>query len=87
MAISSLLQPNCCFLYFRKDNLAERYNLLDEDGDGKLDTDELRETIIYTTGIDAMYANCIIEDFDKNSDGKFSKAEFNEMWMKLVGSA
>ena len=69
----------------RKDGLEARFEELDVDKSGFLEKEELKKTLMKELALWPMEANSLVDDCDKNKDGKIDKAEFLVMWANLFG--
>ena len=61
----------------QEDELRKAFNQIDEDGNGDLDTDEIKK-FLSTVGMEEDYAQLIIKVFDKDNNKAISFDEFKE---------
>ena len=66
-------------------SLKTQFNVLDVDGDGKLNSAELKDRLMYTCGITTWQADFLLQTFDDNHDGQLNKEEFMAMLDSLFG--
>ncbi|ELT91521.1 hypothetical protein CAPTEDRAFT_222069 [Capitella teleta] len=67
----------------KKDQLEERFDELDKDHSGDLQTEELCEILVTECGLKEIQARMLIEDFDVDRNGSIDRFEFNLMWTKI----
>ena len=65
--------------------LKTQFNALDVDGDGKLKSDELKDRLMYTCGINTWQADFLLQAYDENHDGQLNRDEFMELLDSLFG--
>ncbi len=70
---------------YRHEDIANRFDQLDKDGNGVLSPDEVAVVIKEFMGLDTRMAKCMVEMFDTNRDGSLDKTEFMEMWTSMFG--
>ena len=75
---------NVLFSY-RHEEIAERFDMLDKDGNGVLSPEEVVSVIRDMMGFDETMARWMVQMFDQNQDGSLDKSEFIEMWTSMFG--
>ena len=69
----------------RSEELRKQFDELDHDGSGSLSADEVCKSIAVECALDDFMARAIVDDFDLNKDGKVSKADLNDLCLKMFG--
>lgn len=73
----------------RSEELKNKFIELDKDQSGFIEPNEivevLRKGLVLDGPDDDQMAKSVIEDFDTNKDGKLSKDEFVNLWVKMFG--
>lgn len=67
----------------RNDEMAQRFDQLDKDGNGVLTPDEVVHVIKEFMGVDDAMAQWMVQMFDQNQDGSLDKTEFMQMWNSM----
>lgn len=67
----------------RHDEMAQRFDQLDKDGNGVLTPDEVVHVIKSMMGVDDEMARWMVQMFDQNQDGSLDKTEFMQMWNSM----
>ena len=71
-------------MFSRSSEMDKIFTELDKDESGDLDSEELIETLQDICMLEEFMVRSLINDFDKNGDGKVSRKEFNDLWSKLA---
>ena len=69
---------------FRSEEMEKIFNELDKDGSGDLEAEELMQTLQEACMLEPFMIRSLVEEYDVNKDGKVNRAEFNNLWSKLL---
>lgn len=67
------------------EQMANRFDQLDKDGNGVLSPEEVISAIQETMGFDETMARWMVQMFDQNQDGSLDKSEFMQLWASMFG--
>lgn len=67
------------------EEIANKFDQLDKDGNGVLGPDEVVIVIQDMMGFDPTMARWMVQMFDQNQDGSLDKTEFMQLWTSMFG--
>ena len=72
-------------IVFRNEEITNRFEQLDRDGNGVLSPEEVVIVIKEMMGYNDQMAVSLMQIFDTNQDGSLDKTEFMQLWANMFG--